>query len=130
MGVGITAVGISTISMMLAWSEKEVMRPASASFLFTDDLNAITAQMHTHYDLYRTPAPIRFVWVAGRTPRGDLWYVQRVPAAWIVIKHYRECAEWLFASYPPTNEGERNARGYALWRYWREWIAVPIGRAG
>jgi len=117
---------------MLTWSETEVMRPASAPLLITDadNLNAITAQIKTYYDLYRSPAPIRYVWVTGRTPRGDLWYVQRVPAAWIVIKHYREYAEWLFASYPPTNEGERSARGYALWRYWREWIAVPIGRAG
>ncbi len=115
--------------MAMKGAREEVMRPASLPLLLTDDLKAITAQMKTHYDLFRSPAPLRYVWIAGCTPRGDIWYVQRVYAAWIVIKRYRECAEWLFASYPPTNEGERSAKGYAMWRYWQEWIAFPAGRA-
>ena len=62
-----------------------------------------------------------YEWDAGNTPPGDKspgrWTVRRDPDHWVVLFHsfiYKVDADYIIATLPPTEEGERAAKKMAL----------------
>lgn len=79
-------------------------------------------QVRTAHDLgHPTPKP-GYEWLAGHTkpthcpiPGDGRWTVRRTFDQWQVIFHtVATCSESILRAYPPNDQGERDAKRYAL----------------
>jgi hypothetical protein len=59
-----------------------------------------------------------YEWNAGSTPPGDsvpgCWLVRRKREGWITLFHAANGAEYVIHTFPPDEDGEREAKNMAL----------------
>lgn len=77
-------------------------------------------EIKTHRELHGKDPEIGYEWDAGNTPPGDKspgrWTVKRTAENWMVLfrSFLSAEAEYVIQTFPPTESGERAAKGMAL----------------
>jgi hypothetical protein len=76
------------------------------------------AKAKTAKELGQGELEVGYEWDAGLTPPGDSapgrWTVKRDTDKWVVLFHSFNGPEYIIHTFPPTEDGERAAKGMAL----------------
>lgn len=86
----------------------------------------MSEEIRTHREIWGTEFPIGGEWDAGYAPprrgvRQGRWTARRTETGWEVIFHAFGGPEEVLAAFPPTEEGERQAKAFALAKVREAW---------